>query len=104
MEEDIELIREICDDLESQIMEAMRDVLDEHHMGIATNVLVNVGTSLIAKALIMVHAEIRPHIQLVAYKAVDGKVEEGTAAIESLVAISKAKAGNFTCSPPPKKD
>ena len=62
--------------------------------------MVNVGTSLIAKALIMVHEEVRPHIQLVAYKAIDGKVEEGIAAVESLVAISKAKDG--TCRPPGK--
>lgn len=97
---DIEIIKEICEDLEYQVMEAMREVLEEHHMGIATNVLVNVGTSLIAKALIMVHPEMRPHIQLVAYKAIDGKVEEGVAAVESLVAISKAKSG--TCNPPNK--
>ena len=101
MDDDIEIIKEICEDLEYQIMEAMRDVLDEHHMGIATNVLVNVGTSLLAKALIMVHPELRPHIQLVAYKAIDGKVGEGLAAVESLVAISKAARGS-TCSPPKK--
>jgi hypothetical protein len=37
---------------------------------------------------------------LVAYKAIDGKVEEGIAAVESLVAISKARDG--TCRPPNK--
>jgi len=100
MDDDIELIKEICENIEYQIMEAMREVLEEHHMGIATNVLVNVSTSMLAKALIMVQPEVRPHIQYMAYKAIDGKVEEGVAAVESLVAISKAKSG--TCKPPNK--
>ena len=96
-EDDIQAIKDICERIEEELNVTMREVLDEHHMGIATNVMVNVGTTLLAKALIMVQPELRPHIQYVAYKAIDDKIEEGHAAIESLVAISRAKSG--TCNP-----
>lgn len=101
-DESIEVIKKIVESMEERMNNTMRDVLEQYDLGIATNVLVNIGTSMLAKALLMVTPEQRAHIQYVAYKAVDGKIEEGQAAIESLMVIGKAMGS--TCSPwPPRK-
>lgn len=97
-DEELEIIKKIVEAMEDRTNATMRDVIEQYGPSVATNVLVNVGTSLIAKALIMVHPDNRPHIEMVALKAIDGKVEEGLAAIESLMAIGKAMAS--TCQPP----
>lgn len=100
MDEELDIIKKIVESIEDRTNATMRDVVDQYGPNVATNVLVNVGTSLIAKALIMVHPDNRPHIEHVALKAIDGKVEEGLAAIESLMVIGKAMAS--TCQPPRK--
>jgi len=104
-DDEIEIIKGICERMEEELNTHMREVLDEHAMSVAINVMVNLGTTMLAKALIMVRPELRPHIQMVAYKAVDDKIDEGHAAVESLMAIGKAKGGGFTCAPwKPNKD
>ena len=100
MDEEIEIIKKIVEAIEERTNVTMRDVIDQYGPSVATNVLVNVGTSLIAKALIMVHPDNRAHIEMLAHRAIDGKVEEGVAAIKSLMVIGKAMGS--TCQPPRK--
>ena len=103
-DEELDIIKKIVEGLEERMNHSMRDVIEQYGPNVATNVLVNLGTTMIAKALILVHPEARPHIEYVAYKAIDAKVEEGHAAIESLMAIGKAMGGGSTCQPwPPRK-
>lgn len=99
-DEELEIIKKIVEAMEERTNSTMRDVIEQYGPSTATNVLVNVGTSLIAKALIMVHPDNRAHIEMVALKAIDAKVEEGVAAVHSLMAISKAMGS--TCQPPKK--
>lgn len=104
-DDNIEVIKDICEKLEQHFNSVLKDVVEEHDLGIASNVLINVGTSMLAKALLMVQPEVRGTVQYIAYKAVDDKIEEGYAAIFSLMAIDKAKGGGQTCAPwKPKKD
>lgn len=103
-DEELEVIKKIVESLEDRMNKSMKDVIEQYGPNVATNVLVNLGTTMIAKALILVHPEARPHIQYVTYQAIDGKVEEGHAAVESLMAIGKAMGGKSTCQPwPPRK-
>lgn len=104
-DDNIEVIKDICEKLEQHFNSVLKDVVEEHDLGIASNVLINVGTSMLAKALLMVQPEVRGTVQYIAYKAVDDKIEEGYAAIFSLMAIDKAKGVGQTCAPwKPKKD
>ena len=98
-ENEIDEIKNICEQLEHHYNGFMKEVLEEHDIGVASNVLINVGTSMLAKALLMVQPELRGAVQYIAYKAVDEKIEEGHAAIHSLIAISKAMGGGDTCAP-----
>ena len=97
-------IKKIVEGLEERLNASMKAVIDEFGIGVATNVLINLGTSMIAKAMILVHPEARPHIQYLTHQAIDDKVEEGHAAVVSMMAIGKAMGGQ-TCQPmAPKKD
>jgi hypothetical protein len=88
--DEIRLIAEISDQLETRNNEFMKDVLEAHDNTIAMNVLINTATSMLAKALILCHPESRAHVQYVAMQIIDAKVAEGHAAVESLMAIGKA--------------
>lgn len=97
-------IKRIVEGLEERLNTSMKNVIEEFGTGVATNVLINLGTSMIAKAMILVHPKARAHIQYLTHQAIDDKIEEGHAAVVSLMAISKAMGGQ-TCQPmPPKKD
>lgn len=100
-DEKIDAIKKICESLEERMNTFMLDILDQYDQDVAVNVLINLSTSLMAKALLMMKDEIRPHIQLIAYSTIDEKVKEGDAAIHSLVAIGKAMGS--TCTPKIKR-
>lgn len=93
--------------MEIRTNETMKDVLEQYDMNVAINVLVNVATSMIAKALIMADPANRDALHDLSIRITDMKVVEGHAAVTSMMAIGKAmapKAGHFTCQPwPPKK-
>ncbi len=98
-QDEIDLIQGLCEDLENFINTKMSRVVRDHGANIALNVMTNVGTTVLAKALVMAHGE---HRQLmgILFNIVDAKAQEGTAAINSLIAISKAMDGNIPDWPP----
>jgi ribonuclease BN (tRNA processing enzyme) len=99
---EIQTIAELSEALEVRNNEYFRNVLETHDNHIAMNVLINVATSMLAKALIMSHPESREAMWNATLNIVDAKVAEGHAAVVSLMAIDKAMGS--TCSPlPPKK-
>jgi len=104
---EIDAIQKISESMEIRTNETMKDVLEQYDMNVAINVLVNVATSMLAKALIMTDPERRDSLIGLAYRITELKVDEGHAAVESMVAIGKAmlpQGGAYTCRPmPPKK-
>jgi hypothetical protein len=50
---DIDAIQKISESMEVRTNETMKDVVEQYDMTVAINVLVNVATSMLAKALIM---------------------------------------------------
>lgn len=105
--EDLDAIQKISESMELRTNDTMKDVLEQYNMTVAINVLINVATSMLAKALIMTPTEDRDHIGEIAVRIVQLKVNEGHAAVESLVAINKAmfpRGRGETCQPwVPKK-
>ena len=104
---EIDAIQKISESLEIRISQTLKDVMEQYDEGVALNVLINVGTSMLAKGLIMTDPSNRDNVKNIAFRIVQMKVEEGHAAVESLMAISKAmlpQGGAYTCQPtPPKK-
>jgi hypothetical protein len=104
---EIDAIQKISESLEIRVSQTLKDVMEQYDEGVALNVLINVGTSMLAKGLIMTDPSNRDNVENIAFRIVQMKVEEGHAAVESLMAISKAmtpKGGAYTCQPwPPKK-
>jgi hypothetical protein len=104
---DAEAIQKISEFMEMRVNETMKDVMDQYDLNVALNVLVSVATSMMAKALLMTEHHRRDHLQDLVHKITQSKLEEGHAAVESMVAIGKAmlsQGGAFTCRPtPPKK-
>ena len=69
--------------------------------GVAAYVLINIGTTMLAKAIVLVRPEHKDTVIAAIANAMSLKVREGEAAVESLMAIDKAMS---TCQPyPPKK-
>lgn len=104
---EIDAIQKISESLEMRLYATLKDAIEQYNESVAMNILINVGTSMLAKALIMTDPSNRDNVENIAFRIVQMKVEEGHAAVESLMAISKAmvpKGGAFTCQPsPPKK-
>ena len=104
---EIDAIQKISESLEMRVNQTMKDVLEQYDMNVALNVLINVATSMLAKGLIMTDPANRDNIENIAFRITQLKVEEGHAAVESLMAINKAmfaRGGHYTCQQsPPKK-
>jgi len=101
-DDEIQTIAELSEALELRNNEFFKSALEDFENHVVMNVLINVSTSLLAKALVMGHPESRASLLRVIFSILDGKVAEGHAAVVSLMAIDKAMGS--TCSPlPPKK-
>jgi hypothetical protein len=104
---EIDAIQKISEALEIRISQTLRDTMDQYDEGVALNVLINVGTSMLAKGLIMTDPSNRDNVENIAFRITQMKVQEGHAAVESLMAIGRAmtpKGGAYTCQQwPPKK-
>lgn len=103
----IDAIQKISESLEIKVSATLKDAIEQYDESVAMNVLINVGTSMLAKALIMTDPSNRDNVENIAFRITQMKVEEGHAAVESMIAISKAmfaQGGAYTCQPtPPKK-
>lgn len=104
---EIDAIHKVSESLEVKVSEVLKDVIEQYNESVAMNVLINVGTSMIAKALVMTEPSNRDNVENIAFRITQMKVEEGHAAVESMMAIGKAmlpQGGAYTCQPtPPKK-
>lgn len=103
----IDAIQKISESFEIKVSATLKDAIEQYDESVAMNVLINVGTSMLAKALIMTDPSNRDNVENIAFRITQMKVEEGHAAVESMIAISKAmfaQGGAYTCQPtPPKK-
>ena len=88
--ETIDTLRQYVEKLEAQSNKDLREIYDAHGETIALNAMLNLGTSLIAKALLMAPEEAHSTLIGVMAKLVDAKVEEGSAFIESMMTLDKA--------------
>jgi hypothetical protein len=77
-------------DLEDHINTVMRKILTQHGEDVAMNVLLNVGTSMLAKTLLLAPEEARDDLVGVLATLIDAKVKEGNAMIESVKVIGNA--------------
>jgi len=105
---EIKAIKKVSESIEIGNNEIMKSVIERYSPEVAINVMINVSTSMLAKALIMTDPSNREHLEKIMIKLTQMKVDEGHAAIESVMAIGRAmspQGGNYTCQQmPPKKD
>lgn len=104
-QEQIDVVAEISEALETAANLTLKSVTEQWGPEVAISIMINVSTSLLAKALIMNDPKHRDMLEEVSMRFVRAKVKEGHAAVESMIAISKAmvpKAGSNTCQPPKK--
>ena len=77
-------------ELEEHVNGVIRALFDSEGETIAMNVMLNVGTSMLAKALLLAPEEARDHLVGILAHLIDAKMKEGEAVIESYRAISGA--------------
>ena len=87
--EGIAAVEKICESTERRINETLKDVLEQYDIGVAMSVLINVGTSMLAKAVILAGDD-GPQVKVIAEHITEEKVKEAKAAVVSLMAIHKA--------------
>lgn len=104
--ETIKVIAEAIENGEDYLNSTMRKLAHEHGMEVAINVMVNLSTTLLAKALLMAKDDdSRVNITYIAAMQVEHKLDEGKVVVETATAILKAMGRGQTCQPlPPKKD
>jgi len=77
-------------ELEEHVNSVIKALFDKEGETIAMNVMLNVGTSMLAKALLLAPEEARDHLVGILAHLIDAKMQEGEAVIESYRAISSA--------------
>ena len=77
-------------ELEEHVNSVIKALFDKEGETIAMNVMLNVGTSMLAKALLLAPEEARDHLVGILAHLIDAKMKEGEAVIESYRAISSA--------------
>ena len=87
---DIQALAKHTQELEEHINNTMRHIYDTEADGIPMNVLLNVGTSMLAKALLLAPEESRDDLVGVLATLIDAKMQEGEAMLESFKAIHGA--------------
>lgn len=90
IENDLRVISNHCEDMEERMNKELQTIMENHGKGVLANVLVNLGTSLLAKAVILTREEHKDVIIQAISHAMAVKVSEGEAAVETLMAIDKA--------------
>ena len=83
--------------MEEHCNKQMAMIIPRHGLNGALTALVNLGTGLVAKAMVMVPPENRDSVLLTVQMLIDSRTEEGVAAVESSLAITKAMGS--TCRP-----
>jgi len=105
---EIKAIKNFSESMEIGNNNLMKGIIERYSPEVAINVMVNVATSMLAKALVMTDPSNREHLEKFMIKLTQMKVVVGHAAIESVMAIGRAmspQGGNYTCQQmPPKKD
>lgn len=94
LEDQIELIQDLCDKLDMPLREGLADVAKEHGLTVSINVATSIGTSLLAIALVTLNDEAQDVVLKLMMEAVKKKLKEGNAAMHAEIAIRQAK-GEF---------
>ena len=77
-------------ELDHHINSKMAEILNKHGDEVAMNVMMNLGTSLLAKAILLTPDDLQEKLEEVFAMMTDAKVKEGKAAIASLMVIGNA--------------
>lgn len=93
LEDQIELIKDLCDKLDMPLREGLADVAKEHGLNISINVATSIGTSLLAIALVTMNDDAQEIVLKLMMEAVKKKLKEGNAAMHAELAIQQAKGG-----------
>ena len=87
---DIKALAKYTQELEEHINTTMRRIYDTESESLPMNVLLNVGTTLLAKALLLAPEDARDDLVGVLATVIDAKMQEGEAMLESFKAIHGA--------------
>jgi hypothetical protein len=96
MEDEMKKIQEVAEALEARIFKEMSDLIS-HDRTLVVNVMINVGTSMLGKALAMVEAGSRDMVFSLMGKMIEQKANADVATFQTLEAVARAK--NSTCRP-----
>ena len=103
--ESMKAIVDNTNSIEDFVSHKINELFDQYGTDVSINIMVNISSHLLAKALLLAHDhETREKITYMAAIQVQAFIEEGSAAIDTHIAIHKAMGGGSTCRPlPPKK-
>lgn len=99
-DEQIQKIELLCDEIEKRMNQKFLQVIDDNEPDVLLNVLLNVGTGTLAKALLMLTKDERAQLIDVAVDMIHAKVEEAEALMERTTSAITARAMSSTCEPP----
>ena len=97
MQEELKRIMELTETMEERMNAEFAAMIDREGRSVTVNVLINAGTTMLSKALVMVREENRDNVIQAVMNVLASKIMDGQATIETLIAIDNAK--NSTCRP-----
>lgn len=103
-ERELNLMAVLCEEIDQFISEKVRNMMELEDKLIAVNTMVNVSTTTLAKAMLLVREETRQAVMQTAISITYDKIKEGDAMVNALKAVLKAQSMGSTCQPwPPTK-
>lgn len=90
--EQIPELAAVVDALERHINNVVIEATEDYDIGFVVNLLINISTSMLAKALVMVDESSRPEIARIVSTMTRIKAQEGDAILTTSELIEKAKA------------
>lgn len=91
-DDEVEVIRSLCNEIEEMLQAKIRQEIEGKDPSVLLNVLMNIGTSMVARALVALNDEnLQQELSWMASEIIKGKVADGNAQMEAFTAINRAK-------------
>ena len=97
--QELETMARLCEKLDIYLNEEFRSVIVDHSKHLATNVMINVATSMLAKVLVMIDEDSRQAVMQTIISVIHDKTKEGDAILKDLLTTIEAVGMADTCYP-----
>jgi hypothetical protein len=100
-EKEIDAMARLCEEIDAYMAGKLKEAIGSHDRIVVVNAMMNIGTTMMSKVLLMVDQDTRQGVMQTAISMIHDKTKEGDAMIRSVLAMLQVQAMGSTCQPTP---